>query len=68
MILYHVMYIDRGYMMEMYRRQRKKALEAKSNISGSLKVKMSRNEHNKVKNDLDKFGYKITNNSKEAFL
>ena len=62
------MYIDRGYMMEMARRQRKKALEAKSNISGSLKVKMSRNEHNKVKNDWDKFGYKITNNSREAFL
>ena len=29
---------------------------------------MSRNEHNKVKKDWEKFGYKIPNNSKDALL
>ena len=34
----------------------------------SLKAKMSRNECNKVKEDREKFGYKITNNSRESLL
>ena len=49
-------------------RTRNQSLESKSKIPISLKAKMSRNKRNKVKKDLEKFGYKIPNHSREALL
>ena len=54
--------------MEEYRREKNQGLESKLNMSGYLKAKMSINERNKVKKDQEHFGYKITNNSREALL
>ena len=66
--LYCVKDIGRGYRLEIDRREKNQALEAKSNTPRSLKAKISRNEHNKVNKDREKFGYKIPNNSREALL
>ena len=66
--LYHVRDVDRGYRLEMDRRYIKQVLEAKSNMPRSLKANMSRNDCKKVKNDWEKLGYNITNNSREALL
>ena len=60
--------ICRGYRLEMDSREKNKELKAKSKIPRSLKVKISRNERNKINKDQEKFGYKIPNNSREAIL
>ena len=43
-------------------------MEDKSKIPRALQEIISRNERNKGKNDQDKFGYKITKNSREEIL
>ena len=66
--LYRVTEIGRGYRLEMDGMSRKQALEAKLKIPRVLRANMSRNESKKVKKDREKFGYKITNNSREALF
>ena len=52
----------------MDRWARNKLLKAKSSTPIYLKAKMSINEHNKGNKDRVKFGYMITNNSRETLL
>ena len=52
----------------MYRRGKKQELKDKSKIPRSLKSKISINEHNKGKNEREKFGYKVHYNSREVIL
>ena len=47
---------------------RKQKFEAKSKITRTLKEKTPRNKYNKVKKDREMFGYKISNNNREALL
>ena len=67
-ILYRVNEIDRVYMLKIYRREGNQSLKAKSNIPRYLKVKMSRNYHNKINKNVEKIGYKIPNNSREVLI
>ena len=66
--LHHVKDIYRGYRLEMDRRAMKQAFKEKPKISRALKSKMPRNDHNKGKKYREKFGYKITNNSRKELL
>ena len=52
----------------MYRRSSKQELEAKLKMPRDIKANISINERNKVKKDWDKFGNKISNNFRKAFL
>ena len=66
--LYCVRDIDRGYRLEMARRDKKQKFEAKSKITRTLNEKTPINKYNKVKKDREMFGYKIYNNNREALL
>ena len=65
---YYIKDIDRGYRLEMARREKNQALKYTSNMPRELEAKMSINERKKGNNDWEKFRYKITNNSREALL
>ena len=52
----------------MYRSSGNQELEAKSKMPRDLKANISINGKNYVKKDWEKFGNKIPNNFREAFL
>ena len=66
--LYHVKDIDRGYRLVMDKRERIQLLEDKSKMKIALEANMSRDERVKGEKGWKKFGYNITNNSREVLL